>query len=402
MRKFPRTFQALDAERPGLSIVGLVLVSLLLAAWLVWIFAARISVFEVTPLGRLEVDRATYPIASQVDGKVVEVPMTMGRRVEAGELLVRLDAGDLEIRLREEEARLASIEKELEAIHEELVLARRTTGETRQASELALREKRVQLTSAGIEADLAEVEADRLDALFEDGQVSKMDVERKRSEADRLGGSVKSLEIAVQLEEARLRTRDLEGETELARLGRELAELEGEARTTEVAIERTRHEIEKHSVRAPRAGEVGEIADLRVMSTVREGEQLGTVLASGDLRVVADFAAASALGRIGLGQSARVRLDGFPWTQYGMLGATVHRVAREPRGGRLRVELEVEPESDVRLPLTHGLTGTVEVEVERISPVGLLLRTLGKALAPDAAAAAGAAAPSDRGGSPPR
>ena len=63
-----------------------------------------------------------------------------------------------------------------------------------------------------------------------------------------------------------------------------------------------------------------------------------------------------------------------------MLAATVSRVASEPRDGTLRVELEVDRSSSTRIPIQHGLTGTVEVEVERISPAGLLLRSLGRAL----------------------
>jgi membrane fusion protein (multidrug efflux system) len=403
MRSFPRTSRALDAERPGLSIVGLGLVSLLFLAWLVWLFAARVSVFEVTPLGHLEVERAAYAIAPEVGGRVVEAPVTMGRTVEAGELLVRLDSGDLEIRLREERARRASIEGELEALRKELDLARRASEEVRRASELALREKRVQLRQAGIEAGLAREEAERLHTLLADGLVSEMDARRKGVESERLRESVESASVAVDLEEARLRSGELEGETGLARLLRQLAELEGEARSTALDMEQTRHEIEKRSVRAPRAGVVSEIVDLRLMSTVQEGEALGTILASGDIQVVADFAASSALGRIEPGQTAEVRLEAFPWTQYGALAATVDRVAGEPRGGRLRVELQLGPEGDARVRLRHGLTGTVEVEVERVSPAGLLLRTLGKALGPaHATPAADADARSARGEASPR
>ncbi len=382
MRQFPRTFHALDDERPGVSLVGLVLVSLLLAGWLTWLFAARISVFEVTPLGRLEVDRAAYPIASQVDGKVTEMPMTVGGRVEVGDLLVQLDTQDLEIRLLQDEARLASTDNELEAVRQELGLRRRTLEENRQASRLALEEARTRLREAEIEAGFADEEAERSRVLFEGGQVSQMEADRKRSEAARLRESVKTLSLTAQRQEAELRTRELADRTELAQLSRTLAQLEGDSAATAVDIEETHYELDKRSIRAPRAGKVGELADLRVMSTVREGEPLGTLLAEGDIKVLADFAAASALGRVRLGQQARMRLDGFPWTQYGMLSATVDRVASEPRSGRLRVELEVAAASDLKVPLQHGLTGTVEVEVERISPAALLLRTLGKALRP--------------------
>jgi len=50
-----------------------------------------------------------------------------------------------------------------------------------------------------------------------------------------------------------------------------------------------------------------------------------------------------------------------------------------------------------RIPLQHGLPGTVEIELERASPLALILRGAGKAAAapaqPDRAAATEAAPP---------
>ena len=55
------------------------------------------------------------------------------------------------------------------------------------------------------------------------------------------------------------------------------------------------------------------------------------------------------------------------------------RVGSEAQDGLIRVELDVEPLDD-SLPLEHGLPGTIEVEVERISPAALVLRSAGKLL----------------------
>jgi membrane fusion protein (multidrug efflux system) len=53
-------------------------------------------------------------------------------------------------------------------------------------------------------------------------------------------------------------------------------------------------------------------------------------------------------------------------------------VASEPRDGSIRVELALQPPRRTRLPLQHGLPGTAEVEVERVTPAVLVLRTVGK------------------------
>ena len=76
-----------------------------------------------------------------------------------------------------------------------------------------------------------------------------------------------------------------------------------------------------------------------------------------------------------------MRPDGFPWTQYGTLPATVSRIASEPRSGLVRVELDVQKRPDSAIPIQHGLPGTLEIEVERVSPAELVLRAAGRRLA---------------------
>jgi membrane fusion protein (multidrug efflux system) len=151
--------------------------------------------------------------------------------------------------------------------------------------------------------------------------------------------------------------------------------------TAAATVERLAHEIERRRIRAPMAGRLREIAELRIGSVVREGDRLAAVVPWGELQVVADFLPPSALGRIRVGQSARLRLEGFPWTQYGSLAATVRRVASEVRNGRVRVELSLDPDHASPIPLQHGLPGSVEVQVERLAPATLVLRAAGKLLA---------------------
>jgi hypothetical protein len=97
----------------------------------------------------------------------------------------------------------------------------------------------------------------------------------------------------------------------------------------------------------------------------------------GMLKIMTDFLPPAALGRIQPGQPARLRLEGFPWTQYGAVAATVASVASEVRDGQVRVELAVRSDAASPIPLQHGLPGTIEVEVDHVSPATLVLRTAG-------------------------
>jgi membrane fusion protein (multidrug efflux system) len=120
---------------------------------------------------------------------------------------------------------------------------------------------------------------------------------------------------------------------------------------------------------------------LRIGAVVHEGDKLAAVIPSGKLRVVANFDPPTALGRIRPGQHARLRLEGFPWAQYGSVTATITNVASEIRDGSIRVEMAIDPNSSSRIPLQHGLPGSVEVEIETLSPASLVLRTAGSLLA---------------------
>ena len=183
----------------------------------------------------------------------------------------------------------------------------------------------------------------------------------------------------------------------LERLTREGTQLEGDINTAAVTIERLEHDIDRRRFRAVVAGRLGEAAELRIGAVVREGDTLAAIIPPGALKVVAHFLPPDALGRLRPGQPAHLRLTGFPWTQYGSVAARVASVADEARDGRLRVEFSIAPDPASLIPLQHGLPGTVEVEVARVSPATLVLHTVGKRLG----TLPGAPTTGDRGGGTP-
>jgi hypothetical protein len=60
------------------------------------------------------------------------------------------------------------------------------------------------------------------------------------------------------------------------------------------------------------------------------------------------------------------------------LPARVVRVAEEVRNGSVRVELELGSRDELTFLVKHGLAGILEVQVERASPLELILRACGK------------------------
>jgi len=58
--------------------------------------------------------------------------------------------------------------------------------------------------------------------------------------------------------------------------------------------------------------------------------------------------------------------------------ARVVEVASEDRDGKVRVELEVLPSPTLKTALRHGMPGELEVEVERTTPLALVMRMAGQ------------------------
>jgi len=198
-----------------------------------------------------------------------------------------------------------------------------------------------------------------------------------------------SIDLPIAQLEREQRTRGSQTLARIEALRGALASLEGQRATAAAETRVLEQQIELSAVRAPVSGRIGEVAPLNVGAYVKPGDRLFSVVPPGDLRAVADFVPADALGRVRPGQSARLRLEGFPWMQYGTVSATVTRVGSELRDGRVRVELAIHPDPASSIPMQHGLPGTAEIDVERVTPARLVLRAIGARLGHPARGGAG-------------
>jgi len=378
---FSHSLRSLNADGFRHSIAGLLLAAVLLGSWVGWFLFAQVTLYEVTDTARLEVGREVHPIQVSAAGRVVATRLTLGGEVQAGDVLVELDTEAERHRLEEERASLATVSAQLDVLRKEVVAEEQAGREDQRAAHAALSEARVQAQGAEVAVSFAEEEAERWTRLQARGYVAELDLLRARDEVQKRRITANALRLEVSRLEKDQRTKESDRKARLERLNREVSRLEGQIATTKETIERLAYEIEKRRIRAPVAGRLGEVANLRIGAFVLEGDKLGAVVPQGELRAVAHFHPPPALGRIQPGQPARMRLDGFPWTQYGTIAATVASVANEIRDGRVRVELTVHPDPTSPIPFQHGLPGAVEVAVDRVSPATLLLRLAGKLLA---------------------
>jgi membrane fusion protein (multidrug efflux system) len=366
--------------------------AVLLLAWLGWFVLGRVTVFEVSRSARLEVQQSAHPVAALVAGKMEHNRLVLGQEVHAGEVLARLDASRETLRLQEEQSRLEAFAPRIESLGREMAALKQAQGQDRLAAEAALRaaQFRAQEASAGV--DFARDNERRLKEESKAGGAAPVDALRAGSEARKQSAARDALVSDAQRLEGDARTRHAQAQAQIENLERAIVTLEGERATTASTISRLTQELEPFVLRAPVDGVVGEVLAVPAGAYVTAGQKMATVVPRGGLVIVAEFPPAAVLGRIHAGQAASMRLDGFPWTEFGSLPAQVTRVASEIREHTVRVELKPLPAAGSRLLLQHGLPGTVEIRLEQSSPARLLLRAIGQ-VSPDGLLSAAATDP---------
>jgi multidrug resistance efflux pump len=382
---FERTLRSLNGYESGTRVLLVVLVALGLAGLVAWAVCARVPVMKVSSQGRIEPHNAVYRLEPSAAGRVVRSLLNLDEEVKQGDLLIEFDSRSEQLELEQSKATSAAQDQELAVIREQITNKKDELAATGLVDEVAVREAEEREKELGPRHRLAAQRA-QLAQQSPSGSISELEKLERLTEAD----SLKSNSRAQGLEIVRLRREQAVRRQTLAAsllgLRREELRLEGSLRELKVASDRLQYLIEKKKYRAPASGRLVDVAELAAGDFIADGQRLGTILATdAEVRVRARFPK-EMVGIVQPGQTAQLKLDGYPWTIYGTVPARVTRVGTEPGiaatpeaiPGTVRVELDILPQYDSRIQLQHGLTATVEVEVARVSPVALLMRAIGE------------------------
>ncbi|WOB11357.1 HlyD family efflux transporter periplasmic adaptor subunit [Piscinibacter gummiphilus] len=378
---FRNSLVALEYElrRDRIGVFALVLASVLIGA-AAWLFLAKINLYAISNAARIE-RKEIQPVVAPAAGVLAFSKLELGRQVTSGELIAELEHAVETRQLEEEELRLAALGSRLVAVRAELanemLLLERETNVAK--SQVEAVHSRVAQTKSAV--GLAEAELAQSNRLGE--MVAEMDRVRRRSLAEQQ----KAL-LAVAEAEARRATdevvvRQNTVRVRIDRIKQTLVELEGAQSTAGAAVEVARRRVELRKIYASRAGKIIGIGANQVGSAVAEGERLATILPNGTLTIVADYAPQEAVGRVSEGQLGTMRVGGFPWAEFGMLEGRVTRAAAEPHNGLIRVELALDDQKASRIPLQHGLSGSVEIVVAQMTPISLFRAMLGDLVRPN-------------------
>ncbi len=249
-------------------------------------------------------------LSADAPGRIVELTVTEGSRVEAGQVVARLYSDEVR-------AALARAEADLDAADSEIARARAAVAESQ--ADIARLEAGLASAQAATRAILTQLELARL----EDLRVGKL-AERKaidQREIDRARAAQR--EATANHERARADEDGARAALAHARAG--VALREAEARVAEsrrggaaAAVAGARATLEKTEVRAPFAGivvlkdaEVGEVVSPNVTGGASSRGSIVTMVDPASLEVSVDVPETS-LGAVRIGGAVRIFLDAAP------------------------------------------------------------------------------------------
>lgn len=276
--------QATPTKKPlRLIIAGVVILALLVGGGFWWINKQR---WEGTDNAFVQAD--TVAVSPRIGGSVIEVLVTDNQRVEAGQVLARLDDADARAALAQAEANLAAVRASVDNVD-----ARASQEEATIAARAAA------VAQAEAQARLAQSEVDRYDRLAAQGWVSQQKLDNQKASADTARATLAQARAALTAEQRTATTLVSTRQQSVASV-----------QQAEAVVEAARLTLERTIIRAPVAGVVG-ARGIRLGQVVAAGSQLMSIVPLQQTYVVANFKETQ-MGHMRLGQSVQIKADAFP------------------------------------------------------------------------------------------
>lgn len=353
-------FRALDRVLPGPGHVlarGLFYVILgLLAAAGVWAAVAEVDVV-VQARGRVLIEGEPVKITVPEAGMVVEVPARVGARVRKGEVLLRLDAFKVA-------GEAAQLDAELRAGIGEVERHREAAKAGREVLRNVEEERRLALSSISI----VDSQVKSLKALLEQGAASVFQVNQKEQELNEARSRIARLEAELR-----------RGETEAGQRERQAAELEARLDGIRAKLAQLRESRRQMDVLSPVDGTVTRVAVTHPGRYVTTVETAVTINPDDRPLSVALEVPNASMRRLRTSMPVRMRLDAYPWQDYGQLKGELVRIDPDAdEEGRYRAWVKLES-AQVKGPrgteaLRAGLLLEADVIVERRTVLDLAIK----------------------------
>lgn len=293
-KKKPNAFVEFVRRSAKLILLAVVVV-VGLGGYLVW---ERRQPYEWS--GSVEIK--TVAVGSRVGGRVAEIRVHEGQQVEKGDVLVVLDASELEAHREIAQADLEAAEAALD----KLVKGARPEEIAQASAKLA--EAKAGLSRTGTVSAQQAREAQAAAALYKSGAISAAEYQAKLAAAHAAGGGTGEAAAGVKEAEASLRLLQGGARSEDVRVAR-----------ANVAVARAKlalvqNNIAEMSIRAPKRARVERVL-VRPGDLLKADKPATTLLEAGEL-YVRIYVPETLLGKIHVGEELGISVDSFPGRRF--------------------------------------------------------------------------------------
>lgn len=302
---------------------------------------------------------AQSDVAPNVSGKIVEVNFDIGSYVNQGDVLVRLDPRDAQLRVEQSQAQIEQ--------------QRRTADQASAAADQALANLRQTQARLGVrdgesyrindfppvktivaQLDLADKELTRAQRLLETGDISRSAFDQRKSQRDALAG---------QLEDARANAAVALKAVDTSRAAYDAARSAAAAAksaigTIEAQLAQAQKAVSDTIIRSPISGYVSDkVADVgEYISPSTPNSKIATIVRTSTLRMKIDIPEQS-IGKVATGQGISLQTSAYPDRKF---AGTIARIAPSlsATARTLTVEAEVQNSDGLLKP---GQFATVRI-----------------------------------------
>ena len=355
-----------------LMIAGAVLAAVVVLVW--WLHARK---FEDTDDAQIDGD--IISVSARVPGTVVAVHVVDNQQVKAGDPLVDLDPGDLEVALAQARANVAQAQAAYEAENPNVAITQTSNQATVSSGQDEVEDARADLAAAQRDLDQAEAQnryaqsqRERAQKLVESKTISPADYDQRVSAADMAKATVEAARQRIAQKRAQLSTAGTRLKESRQNAPRQLVAREAGLQVRKANLELANAQLRQAElnvgytkITAPAAGIVGK-KTVNTGERVQPGQQLLALTQIGNLWVTANFRETQ-IDRMQIGQPAEVHVDAIDRDYGGKVesfaGATGSRYSLLPPENASGNYVKVVQRVPVRIRLDPGQPG-----IERLRP----------------------------------
>lgn len=400
----PAALEILETPPSPIRMTLLLTICALVVAALAWSFIGRIDIVAIAQ-GKLQPTGRVNVIQPLETGKVRAIRVTNGSRVKEGDIVIEMDPSDAEAEAGAAQSLLWSLDAE--------ILRRRAAAQliASKAPVTVIRIDWVGVDASTIPKDIRQREQNVLDGDMRQlrAVIASLEAQRvqKQAERQRVIETISSLERFTEVLQERVSMRETlvernsgsranvidaleklrEQQTQLSLQRGQLKEVEANLNVlaqeinknyqavasdntqrlavaerqrddTRQRLERARVRLANTVLRAPNTGMVQALSVINVSQVLSAGEQVMRVVPDGVGLEVEVYVLNKDIGFIKEGQEAVIKVESFPFTKYGTIGAKVVRIARDaipqPEAG----QIEGNPAQSTRGSLLGGAQRT--------------------------------------------